>query len=144
MIFFFLYSLPNVKILDWTKLKAFADDKLNVAEMMISVSKSVENIVGKGENAGYQQFLLFPQCFQKASFSGPLKFVIVWSRVKLLSLSKVGLVKSKNIHIVKKIDATLMIRYVLLKVPIAAHCKGICLQNTSKSQSYPLKIWRLL
>ena len=27
----------------------------------------VENIVGKGENAGYQHFLLFPQCFQKLS-----------------------------------------------------------------------------
>ena len=27
----------------------------------------VENIVGKGENAGYQHFLLFPQIFQKAS-----------------------------------------------------------------------------
>ena len=25
----------------------------------------VENIVGTGENAGYQHFLLFPQCFQK-------------------------------------------------------------------------------
>ena len=25
----------------------------------------VENIVEKGENAGYQHFLLFPQCFQK-------------------------------------------------------------------------------
>ena len=25
----------------------------------------VENNVGKGENAGYQLFLLFPQCFQK-------------------------------------------------------------------------------
>ena len=33
----------------------------------------VENIVGKGENAGYQHFLLFPQCFQKASLSGLLK-----------------------------------------------------------------------
>ena len=29
--------------------------------------------MGKGENAGYQHFLLFPQCFQKASFSGLLK-----------------------------------------------------------------------
>ena len=29
------------------------------------VLKRVENIVGKGENAGYQHFLLFPQCFQK-------------------------------------------------------------------------------
>ena len=33
----------------------------------------VENIVGKGENAGNQHFLLFPQCFQKTSLSGSLK-----------------------------------------------------------------------
>ena len=36
--------------------------------MIISAFDSVENIVGKGENAGYQHFLLFPQCFEKASF----------------------------------------------------------------------------
>ena len=35
---------------------------------MISVFDRVENIVEKGENAGYQHFLLFLQCFQKASF----------------------------------------------------------------------------
>ena len=29
------------------------------------VSKQVENTVGKGEIARYEQFLLFPQCFQK-------------------------------------------------------------------------------
>ena len=40
---------------------------------MISVFDRVENIVGKGENAGYQHFLLFPQCFQKASFLGVVK-----------------------------------------------------------------------
>ena len=28
----------------------------------------VENIVEKRENASYQHFLLFPQCFQKASY----------------------------------------------------------------------------
>ena len=28
----------------------------------------MENIVTKGENAGNQYFLLFPQCFQKPSF----------------------------------------------------------------------------
>ena len=28
--------------------------------MIISVLHKVENIVGKGENAGYQHFLLFP------------------------------------------------------------------------------------
>ena len=59
-------------------MKVFADDKLNVAKMMIYVSYWVENIVDKGENAGYQHFLLFPLCFQKASPIGLLKFWIVW------------------------------------------------------------------
>ena len=29
--------------------------------------------MGKGEIAGFQHFLLFPQCFQKFAFSGLLK-----------------------------------------------------------------------
>ena len=66
-------ALPNDKILDWSKLKAFVDDQLKVARIMISV----QNIVGKGENAGYQHFLLFPRCSQKTSFSGSLKVGIV-------------------------------------------------------------------
>ena len=33
--------------------------------MMESLSKSVENTVGKEEIARYEQFLLFPQCFQR-------------------------------------------------------------------------------
>ena len=49
-----------------SKLKAFADDISNVAEMVEFVIDEVENIVGKGENAGYQHFLLFPQYFQNA------------------------------------------------------------------------------
>ena len=38
----------------------------------------VENTVGKGENTGYQQFLLFAQCFQKPSLSRLLKVVFLW------------------------------------------------------------------
>ena len=45
---------------------------------MISVFDRVENIVEKGENAGNQHFLLFPQCFQKTSFLRLLKVGIVW------------------------------------------------------------------
>ena len=73
-----VFSLPKDKILGWSKVKAFADDKLKVAKIMISVFDCVENIVGIGENAGYQHFLLFPQHFQKASSSGSLKVGIVW------------------------------------------------------------------
>ena len=70
---FLFNSLPYDKNLDWSKLKALADDKIKVLKMIIFVFDSVENILGKGENAGYQHFLLFPQCFQKASFLGVVK-----------------------------------------------------------------------
>ena len=73
-------SLPNDKFFNVTKLKTFADDKLNVARMVISYLDRVENTVGKGENAGYQHFLLFLHCFPKPSFSGSLKVGIVWKR----------------------------------------------------------------
>ena len=66
-------SSPNYKILDVSKLKAFADDKLNVAQMMTYVFDRVENIVGKRENAGHQHFHLFPQFFQTASDLGVVK-----------------------------------------------------------------------
>ena len=77
-------SLSNNKILDWSKLKAFADDKIHVNQKLKFDMGRVENIVEKGENAGSQHFLLFPQCFQKASFSGSLKVGIVGLRVKML------------------------------------------------------------
>ena len=67
--------LPEDKILDWSRLKAFTDNKINVTPKQKFFLGWVENIVGKGENDGYQHFLLFPQCFQKA----PL-FKVVKSR----------------------------------------------------------------
>ena len=42
----------------------------------------VENTVSKGEIACYEQFLLFPQCFENACFPGASKGVIVWEWVK--------------------------------------------------------------
>ena len=38
--------------------------------------------MGKGEIARHEQFLLFPQCFQKACFPGASKGVIEWEWVK--------------------------------------------------------------
>ena len=78
-------SIPNDKNRDWSALKPFADDTFNIAKIMIFVCDRVENIVGKGENAGYQHFLLFLQCFQKASFHVSSKPVIVWSKVNTFS-----------------------------------------------------------
>ena len=52
--------MPNDKISDWSKFKAFADDKINVNEQLKFTLERVGNIVGKGENAGYQHFLFYP------------------------------------------------------------------------------------
>ena len=59
--------LPNNNILDVSKMEAFADDKLKVARLMISLFDSEGNIVGKEENTGYQNFLFFPCSVFKSS-----------------------------------------------------------------------------
>ena len=59
-------------------MKDFADDNFKFDENGRKLSKPVENTEGKGEIARYEQFLLFPQCFQKACFQGASKGVIVW------------------------------------------------------------------
>ena len=54
-------------MLDYSKLKAFADASINVVKKLKFVYGRVENVVGKGENAGYQYFPLFHNvCFQKS------------------------------------------------------------------------------
>ena len=70
--------LPDDKILDRSNLKQSADDNFKFDGNSCKFSKRVENTVGKGEIARYEQLLLFPQCFQKACFLGPSKGVIVW------------------------------------------------------------------
>ena len=54
---------------------------LVMAEVMGFVFKKVESIVGKGENADYQHFLLFLQCFQKAPYPGSLKIGLCGEKV---------------------------------------------------------------
>ena len=51
----------------WTrpKLKAFADDKLNVTKMIISVFDRVENFVGKGEIACTSNFSFSHNVFKR-------------------------------------------------------------------------------
>ena len=79
----YLYPITRRQILESSKLKEFADDNFKFDKNGRKLSKRVENTVGKGEIARYDQFLLFPQCFQKACFPGASKGVIVWERVKV-------------------------------------------------------------
>ena len=69
------------QILDSFELRDFADDNFKFDENGIKLSKPIENTVGKGEIAPYEQFLLFPLCFQRACFPGASKGVIVWEWV---------------------------------------------------------------
>ena len=70
-----------------TKFRLFQTEKVCRRQFQIwrkwqKVIQRVENTVGKGEIARYEQFLLFPQCFQRACFPGASKGVIVWEWVK--------------------------------------------------------------
>ena len=62
-----MYFEPSLErqSLDSPKLKEFADDNFKFDENGRMFTKLGENTVGKGEIAHYEQFLLFPQCFQK-------------------------------------------------------------------------------
>ena len=49
-----------------SRLKEFADDNFKFDENGRKFPKRIENTVGKGEIAHYEQFLLFSQYFQKS------------------------------------------------------------------------------
>ena len=65
----FSLTLSQATNINPSKLKEFADDNFKFDENRGKFSKRVESTVGKGEIARYEQFLLFPQCFQEACTS---------------------------------------------------------------------------
>ena len=75
--------LPNDKFLDWSKLKAFADEKMNVTQKTNFYLESVENIVGKGENAGYQHFLFLCPPYRKMGGGGILFYLCLSARLSV-------------------------------------------------------------
>ena len=62
--------LSNNKILDLSKFKELADDKIDEDQALKIVFKRGENTVvkQKKKNAGYQHFIVFTECFSKAFF----------------------------------------------------------------------------
>ena len=59
------YLFPKRQIFYSSKFKALADDNFRFDENGSKFSEHVENTVGKGEIARYEQFLLLPKCFQR-------------------------------------------------------------------------------
>ena len=68
--------LPNNKILDLSKFKEHADNKINVTQKLKSVMGRVENILGKGENAVTSIFFFSQNVCKRLLFS--LKVVLGW------------------------------------------------------------------
>ena len=58
-------TLTLSQILDSTKPKEFVDANFAFDKNSRKLSKEVEDTLGKGVIARYEQFLLFPQRFQK-------------------------------------------------------------------------------
>ena len=61
---FFFLTLSQTTNVDAFKLKDFADNYFIFDENVRKFSIWVENNVGNGEIIHYEQYLLFPQCFQ--------------------------------------------------------------------------------
>ena len=95
-------TLDNIS--DQPKLKAFEDNKVKATGKLKFVLGRVENIVGKGENASCQHFLLFQQCFQKTYVTGLLRVVTVWQKVNSSSKNKI-----LDLHRANKLHDTYML-----------------------------------
>ena len=58
-------TLSQTTIFRLFQTEEFAGDNFKLNENGRKFSRWIENTVGKGEIARYEQFLLFPRCFQK-------------------------------------------------------------------------------
>ena len=75
--------LPEDRILDLSKLKAFADNKLKMIQMAKFVPDTIENIVGKRRKCWLPAFSSFPSMFSKGFFFRVIKSRdIAWYRAK--------------------------------------------------------------
>ena len=59
------YPFPKSRILDFSIPIEFADNHFTCIENGRKLSKLLENTVEKGDIDHHEQFLLFPQCFEK-------------------------------------------------------------------------------
>ena len=66
-----------------SKLKEFADNNFKFDENGRKLSKRIENIVGKGEIARYEQFLLSPSVFKRLVSQGRQKVSLCGNGLKV-------------------------------------------------------------
>ena len=69
-----------------------SSNALKLSSLMTMYKKPFENILGKGENAGNQHFLLFPPCFlpfPKTNFNFSFTFILLSANALNLDKSKI-------------------------------------------------------
>ena len=85
-------SLPNNKILEWSNLKAVADNKVNAIEKLKFVLGWVKNIVGIRRKCWFPARSPFPTMFSKGIFLRVVKSwdcvvkSYIWTRLKFRHL----------------------------------------------------------
>ena len=73
------YQTTNVRLLQTERV---CRRQLQTGRKSKKVIQTGRKHCGKGEIARYEQFLLFPHCFQKACFPEASKGVVVWELLK--------------------------------------------------------------
>ena len=95
-------------MLDSSKLKEFADNNIKFDENCRKFFKWVENKVGNGEISHYEQFLLFPQCFQKTCTATRKNQGLFWKGLKeitLIGFRQLYLLQVKLSFIIQKLPS---------------------------------------
>ena len=82
-------------------MKQSVDDNFEFDVNSSKFSELVENTMSEGEIALYEQFLLYPQCFQKVCFPGASKGVIVWEWVKPIKKHPLTIDGNFTVHVFK-------------------------------------------
>ena len=82
-----ILTLPQTTNLDSSKLKEIADDNFKFDENLRKFCKRVENTVGKGEIARYEQFLLFPPSVFKRLVSQGRQKVLLCGKIPCFLLT---------------------------------------------------------
>ena len=96
-----LIPLPNDKILELSKFKAYADDKINATRSLNFVLGGVKNILGKRRKCWLPAFSPFPKMFskalQKVSSSRVVKLGLCGKGLTLFQMKNFRLSKTERV-----------------------------------------------
>ena len=118
--------------LDSSKQKDFADDNFRFDEDGRKFSKRVENTVGKGEIARYEQFLHFPQCLQKIFTA----YAYAYNKC----LVGISVISRRSVHLSMLSPWSSFNQCFALSKPLAAFPNNHCRNNGQRERNVAMTI----